>query len=83
MRIRPIKTIRQALGVTQTELAEALHCTQVNVSLYERGQSIPPVTAGLLIAYAKGRGLALTFGMVYGAEPLPAVQRVQVMGVTL
>lgn len=83
MRTRPIKLIRQSLGVTQAEMAEALHCTQVNVSLYERGQSIPPVTAGLLIAYAKGKGLALTFGMVYGAEALPVEKREMVMGVTL
>ena len=65
-----IKEIRERLNVTQTELAEALHCTQGNIGHYERGQTLPPERATTLIEYAATKGLRLTMDQVYGMKPL-------------
>lgn len=72
-----IKTIRERLGVTQSELGDAIGCTQGNVGHYERGQTVPPETAKKLIAYAATRGVNLRYEDIYGpavggAEPLGA-----------
>ena len=83
MKIRPIKAIRLMVKATQEDMAEAMGCTQVNVSLYERGQSVPQVRAQRVIAFAAARGVSLTMGMIYGTEALPMAQRERVMGVTL
>jgi putative transcriptional regulator len=67
-----LKQIREALCVTQQALADGLGCTQGNVGHYERGQSLPPEMARRLIAFAKGRGLPISFDHIYGDRPLPA-----------
>lgn len=67
----PFQAIRKRLGVTQAALAEALEKTQGNVSFYEKGQAMPPDVAARLIEFARSRGLALTYDMVYGAAELP------------
>lgn len=66
-----VRTIRSRLGVTQAELAEALGVTQSNVSFYERGQAVPPPTAGKLIEFSRSRGLELSYDHVYGGAELP------------
>ena len=66
-----IKSIRDKLGITQAELAKVLGCTQGNVSFYERGQTIPPDAAKILIAHAKMLGHEITFDDIYG-DPAPA-----------
>lgn len=66
-----LKAIRERLGVTQAAMAEALGCSQGNVSFYEAGQTFPPAAAQQLIAYAAGKGLHIGFDHVYGAAPLP------------
>lgn len=65
------KAIRQRLGITQAEIAEPLGLSQGNISFYERGQTVPPEIAGKLIDFAGGRGLDLTYDMVYGGVELP------------
>lgn len=62
------KAIRERLGVTQAAMASAIKCSQGNVSFYERGQTVPPDTAKLLIAYAKSLGQTVTFDEIY-ADP--------------
>jgi putative transcriptional regulator len=64
------KLIRTRLGVTQAEIAAPLGVTQSNISFYETGQTVPPPVAGKLIAYAKKRGVKLTFDDIYGDSPL-------------
>jgi putative transcriptional regulator len=66
-----IKEIRDRLKLTQTELGDAIGCTQGNVGHLERGQTMQPDTAKKLIAVAKERGLILTMDQVYGLAPLP------------
>lgn len=74
-----IKTIRDKLGVTQAQLAVALQRSQGNVAFYERGQTMPPEVAKRLIAYAQGRGQAVSFEDIYGAVPAePTTDRIAV-----
>ena len=70
-----IKAIRDLLGLTQTQFAEGIGCTQGNVGHYEGGQTVPPARAVDVINFANKLGLTLTMGQVYGTEPLP--KRVQ------
>ncbi len=63
-----ILKIRMQLGVTQRVAAEAIGVTQGNFSNYERGQSMPPNVAKLLISYAKSMGHQITFNDVYAME---------------
>jgi putative transcriptional regulator len=72
--MRPIQIIRSRLGVSQAELADAIERQQSNVSNYERGQTIPPDVARALIAFARTRGLVLTFDHVYGAAEVPRIE---------
>ena len=71
------KSIRERLGVTQQVLADAIGRTQGNIGHYEQGQTIPPKTARKLIAFAKSRGIELTFDDIYqegNTEPVEAKQ---------
>lgn len=67
-----IKEIRERLGLTQQEFAEALGCTQGNVGHYERGQMMPPERACALADFAGERGLPLTLDQIYERADLPA-----------
>ena len=67
------KAIRQLLGATQQDLAVALGCTQGNVSLYDRGQTVLPDVGKRLIDIAKERGISLSMDQIYGLSPLPAL----------
>ncbi len=73
--MRPIQIIRSRLGVSQVELADAIERQQSNISLYERGQTIPPDVARKLIAFARTKGLAITFDHVYGAAEVPHLDK--------
>ncbi len=53
-------------------MAEGLCVTQGNVSNYEKGQTVPPDVAKLLIAYAASRGMNITFNDVYASPADPA-----------
>lgn len=59
------KAIRDRLGVTQQEMADALGCTQGNVSLLDKGQTVQPAVAAKLIAFAASKGHELSFDDVY------------------
>ncbi len=57
--------IRNKLDVTQTQMAEALGVTQGNVSFYEKGQTVPPKVAALLIKFARSKGVPVTYDDIY------------------
>lgn len=75
-----IKTIRDCLGLTQSQLAEGIGCTQANVGHYEKGQSVPPDAAKRLIAFAKTKGHELTFDDIYSVPDVapPKTEAVEV-----
>jgi putative transcriptional regulator len=61
------KLLRERLGMTQAELGVELGMTQMNVSLYERGQSLKPEVAKKLIDLAASHGVVIDFNIIYGA----------------
>lgn len=61
-----IKIIRHKLGMTQTEMAQGIGCTQANVGHYERGQTVPPDMARKVIDLARTKGFVLTYNDIYG-----------------
>jgi transcriptional regulator with XRE-family HTH domain len=69
-----IREIRDLLQVNQSQLGEALGCTQSNVGQIERGELVlMPDRALRLIDWAKRKKrVALTMDQVYGRDPLPA-----------
>jgi transcriptional regulator with XRE-family HTH domain len=69
------RNIRRRLGVTQKEIARAMNCTVTNVGFYERGQTVPPPRAKLLIAFAREKGLAIGYEHVYEEVQLPEIPR--------
>jgi len=73
--MHPMKRIRLRLGVSQDEVAAGIGCTRMNVSYYERGQTIPPDAARRLIAFAATKGLNIDFNHIYGTAELPMLRR--------
>jgi putative transcriptional regulator len=73
--VNTFKAIRERLGLSQSAIAEALGCTQGNVSFYERGQTVPPDMAKKLIAHAASLGHRVTYDEIYGELPKVKQQR--------
>lgn len=73
--MHPMKRIRLRLGCSQEEMAAGLGCSRMNVSYYERGQTIPPDAGRKLIAFAASKGLAIDFNHIYGNAELPMLRR--------
>ncbi len=63
-----IQTIRTRLNLTQSAFADGIGVTQGNVSLYEKGQTVPPKVAKRVIELAATKGIELSYDDVY-AEP--------------
>ena len=69
MRTNNIKNIRQRLGLSQSELAEAVSVSQGNISHYEKQrQEVSLAVARRLILFAKERGIYLSFNDIYATE---------------
>jgi transcriptional regulator with XRE-family HTH domain len=66
-----IRRIREALNMTQVQMAAAMGISQGMVSLYESGaSSLPVAKAQELIKLANKRGHELTLDAIY-AKPKP------------
>lgn len=70
-----LKAIRERLKVTQSDLADALGCTQGRVWQMERGETVMPDTAQKLIAYALTKGHVITFDDIYEPPKPPKAKR--------
>lgn len=66
-----VKAIRQRLGATQAEIADAIGVSQSNVSFIENGQEIQPEAARRLAQFARSKGLEIGLDHVYGEIDLP------------
>lgn len=64
--MNPIHHLRKRLGLNQTDLGKAIGCKQANVSHYELGQPLPIERAKRLIAFAKARGISVSYEELYG-----------------
>ncbi len=61
------KAIRERIGLSQSEIAKSLGCSQGNISFYEKGQAVKPEVAKKLINLAASRGFAVTYEDIYGS----------------
>lgn len=64
-----IRRLRRAAGLTQQELADKVGCTNVAISAFERGSSMPSVTSVADIA----AGLGVGYGVLFD-EPLAVAE---------
>jgi DNA-binding XRE family transcriptional regulator len=65
------ESIRRDLLLTQDQMAKILRVSQANISNYENAikpQTLPPKKASLLIAYAKSKGVELTYDKIYADQ---------------
>jgi putative transcriptional regulator len=69
-----IKAIRERLKLTQAEFGVGIGCSQGNVWQMENGQTVLPETARRIIAFAKTKGIDLTWDDVYG-EPSESAEK--------
>ena len=61
-----ILSIRERLGLSQTDFAVAVGVTQGNISHYECGrQDVPPSVARRVIETAKTQGVEVSFNDIY------------------
>ena len=64
-----LRSIREALGLSQAELGARLGMTQGSITHYENGrQEMPPRVARKLIAVAARLGHEITFDSIYTVE---------------
>lgn len=69
MRTNNIKQVRERLGLSQADFAEAIGVSQGNISHYEcQRQEVSPDVARRVIAAAMDRGITVTFDDIYVAE---------------
>ena len=70
-RMNGIKHIRKQLGMTQTEIADAIGSEQSSICHYERGIFVlKPDLARKVAELAKSRGFACTLDDVYSEAPV-------------
>lgn len=70
--MKTVKTIRDRLGLSQSELAQVLGVKPTTISTYENGRAeISREKAQVLIDAAKVRGLLIDFNHLYGDVELP------------
>lgn len=73
----PLRDVRKTLHMTQGDLAEQLNISRGLWSVHEgkpAGHDVPPHIARTLIAFARQRGLPLTYEHLYDSKPLPAMR---------
>ena len=67
-----LKRIRDRIGLSQPDMAEAIGIPQSTLSLYERtGTPIPPSVGQSVIETAKTHGLLIDFNHLYAGVQLP------------
>ena len=73
-----IKAIRQRLGMTQADFAEAVGVTQGNIGHYEcQRQEVSPGVARRLIEFAATSGVTVSFNDIYSEPDSSSVEHAQ------
>jgi len=77
----PLKNIRNALRLTQADMADALKISRGLWSIHEgkpAGHDVPPHIARSLVRYARSKGYPLSYENIYEGAPLPQMVMVPV-----
>lgn len=81
MRSKDLKEIREELGLTQQQLAEALHTTRVSVARYEAGMRRIPGVISVVLSQLRQKTSIPMAGLVAAGspiEPIPQTELVEV-----
>lgn len=65
-----IKKIRTRLGLTQSEFAKGIGCTQGNIGHLESGRPVSSAIAIRIIEFAKKRKQVVTFDEIFAVPPV-------------
>lgn len=81
MKSQDLKRIREALGLTQQQLAEALHTTRVSVARYEAGMRRIPGMVRVALEQLQRRTEVPMAGLVAAGSPIDPVLQAEVVEV--
>ena len=81
MRSKDLKDIRAELGLTQQQLAEALHTTRVSVARYETGMRRIPGVVSVVLNQLRQKTSIPMAGLVAAGSPIEPVQQSELVEV--
>ncbi len=81
MKSHDLKRIREGLGFTQQQLADALHTTRVSVARYEAGMRRIPGMISVVLEQLKRRTEIPMAGVVAAGSPIDPVQQSELVEV--
>lgn len=81
MKSHDLKRIREGLGLTQQQLADALHTTRVSVARYEAGMRRIPGMVRVALEQLQRRTEVPMAGLVAAGSPIDAVLQAEVVEV--
>ncbi len=76
-----LKRLREALGLTQQQLAEALHTTRVSVARYETGRRKIPGVVSVVLDQLRQRSAIPMVGLVAAGLPIDPVPQSELIDV--
>ena len=81
MRSKDIKDIREELGLTQQQLAEALHTTRVSVARYETGMRKIPGVVSVVLNQLRRKTAVPMAGLVAAGSPIEPVPQSELVDI--
>jgi repressor LexA len=81
MRSKDLKDIREELGLTQQQLAEALHTTRVSVARYEAGMRRIPGVVSVVLNQLRQKTSIPMAGLVAAGSPIEPVPQSELVEV--
>lgn len=81
MRSKDLKDIREELGLTQQQLAEALHTTRVSVARYEAGMRRIPGVVSVVLNQLRRKTAVPMAGLVAAGSPIEPVPQSELVDI--
>lgn len=81
MKSQDLKHIREELGLTQQQLAEALHTTRVSVARYEAGMRRIPGVVSVVLNQLRRKTVVPMAGLVAAGSPIEPVPQSELVDV--
>jgi len=81
MKSQDLKHIREELGLTQQQLAEALHTTRVSVARYEAGMRRIPGVVSVVLNQLRRKTTVPMAGLVAAGSPIEPVPQLELVDI--